>query len=233
MLINREVFSLPPYISTSWGHVIALFMQEATLVVVLSDGTTIKVPRLSADVVEKIFAAHAGYLEEQSHKEHSSHEGGTIAQILEMPFRLNLSHLEGLTTAMQHNPEQANMPDLPEEMLNKIGAITKLAGLNDPQQLPKAEPHCNCIHCQIARAIHKGVDSDDEIPAEKPKPKPSSVVIEIPETEKWLVEQTDEHVYKVTNSENTEEFYKVYLGAEVGCNCGKHGCEHILAVLRS
>lgn len=243
MLINRDVFSLPPYISTSWGHVMALFMREGTLNVVLSDGTMIKIPRLASEVVERIFAAHASYLEEQSGKglRQQPREGGGVTTF-EMPFRLNIGNLEGLATALQHSPEQADMPDLPSEMLEKIGTMAKIAGLSDPEQIPKAEPHCNCAHCQIARAIYKSMTGEGlaRAPSEVKTASTSSPLktgssLNTGDAlEKWIVEQCDEHLYQVINREDADENYKVYLGeGQVGCNCGEHGCDHILAVLRS
>jgi hypothetical protein len=238
MLINREVFSLPPYISTSWGHVTALFMLEDVLVVSLNDGSNIHIPRLAQALLERIFTAHASHLEEQSKREEQA--GETNSHLFEMPLRMSFSQLEGLSTALQHNFEQSDTPDLPPEMLHKISSIAKIAGLHDPQQLPKPEPHCNCVHCQIARAMQSSLQDEDE--NEEATPVTTTA---IPSVEKipavtendessWLVEQNEDQLYTVTHRNNESLNYKVYLGSEqVGCNCGIHGCEHILAVLRS
>lgn len=234
MLINREIFSVPPFISTSWGHVVALHMSAKQLIVILNDGTTIKIPDLASEVIAQIFAMHAAYLEEQSKRERSVQQL-TESAAIEFPFRLNFSCIEGMATALQHNPEQGDMPDLPAEMLNKIGAIAKLAGLSDHRQVPAAEPHCNCLHCQITRAIHQSIGEIQEGPALEAQITSASGTEALSVDEHWVIEPgEDKRYYKVHDSHNPEEVFTVYLGEDqVGCNCGVHGCEHIKAVLRS
>ena len=59
---------------------------------------------------------------------------------------------------MQHNPSQADAPDIPPDILQKIGAITKIIAPTEEQVfLPKAEPNCNCFHCQIARSVESSL----------------------------------------------------------------------------
>ena len=128
---------------------------------------------------------------------------------------------------MQHNPAQANSPDLPEEVLNKVSAIAKIVTPEDMKSLPKAEPHYNCIHCQIARAIHKGIQNMDGEREDE-----EEVADEELQFQQWDIKQKGE-LFVVTNRLDTAEQYHVYLGNPVGCTCGKSGCEHIVAVLKS
>jgi hypothetical protein len=131
--------------------------------------------------------------------------------------------LDGLGGMMQHNPNQANAPDLPPEILQKIGAISKILSPSDEVDLPKAETGCNCFYCQIARALN-----------------PATSVLEEPEVtaeelnfQQWTITQTGDKLYMVVNRLDDHEKYNVYLGQPIGCTCGKEGCEHILAVLKS
>src|SRR5262245_17557004 len=116
MKINARIFSLPPYISTSWNNVIALHMKGSSLVVSLVDGDMIEIPGLTPELIELIFAAHAAFLEfdiaQQGGKLPSSvvTEGG-----MEFPIRFGLGGMDHLGAALQHNPSQANAPDIPKE----------------------------------------------------------------------------------------------------------------------
>ena len=69
---------------------------------------------------------------------------------------------------LQHNPDQAQLPDLPQEIIEKIQAITQAMGF-DPKHVnaPKPEPHCNCMYCQIARAVYADSPSETEQEAEE------------------------------------------------------------------
>lgn len=238
MIINDEIFCLPPHISTSWGHVIALSMQEEKLVISLSDGTFIKISDLPNPILERIFACHAAYLEKQGksganrmRKPTMQTSAGTgeneeAGDMLELPLRIGINSLQGMSTALHHNPEQAHLPDLPADMLDKISSIAKLVAGQEIPHMPKPEPHCNCMHCQIMRAVHR----DD--PVEEPVVKEAKLE-EVHISPRWKVEQCGENLYNVTSTSTPEEIYKVFLGEQVGCTCGMHGCEHILAVLRS
>ncbi len=232
MLINREVLSLPPYISTSWGHIKALYMLEETLVVCLTDGILIKIPNLPTSILEKIFEMHSVYLTEQTQQITNRQRKGELEGLsrLEIPFRIGLGSIENMMmTALQHNQAQADMPDMPPEILSKITSIARAITPDDVAQFPKPEPHCNCMFCQLARAMHgMTVDKQPEKIPEKPVEK------EEPPASPWVVHQHQENCYHVHHKESPNEIYNVFLGeGQVGCNCGKHGCDHILAVLRS
>lgn len=230
MKITEKVIIIPPFISTTWNNVAAIHMKGNLLAVTLIDGDTINVPGLKQDVIETIFNFHALFLEKESSSESSdflpSNRGKMMMdQTFDMPFRVGIASLDGLTNALQHNPSQSNSPEIPPEVLNKICAITKIMA-PDESLLPRPEPLCNCPHCQIARALHPELQLVETFAEE-----------EVSEAElqfqQWEIMQTGDNLFTVVNRLDHQERYNVFLGHPVGCTCGKQGCEHILAVLKS
>lgn len=226
-VINEKIISIPPFISTSWNNVSALHMKGTILAITLIDGTTINIPGLAPDVIESIFNYHTLFLEKETLPEKLTSGSGKLSfEGIELPFRLGIGAMEGLGAAMQHNPAQANAPDLPQEILQKISSIAKILAPDENIILPKAEPNCNCVHCQIARALNpqlqqQEVNHEEEI---------SDADLHF---QQWDITQTGDKLYTVINRLDTKEKYSVYLGHPIGCTCGKQGCEHILAVLKS
>lgn len=226
--ITDKILSIPPYISTSWSRIAALHMKGEVLAITLVDGDTLHLPHLTSETINLVFQHHAVYLEkEQSTSANSdwSKLKGTMDQG-EPAIRLAFgSPIDGLGSIMQHNPGQTNAPDLPPEILQKIGAIAKIIGPSEELLLPKAEPSCNCFHCQIARALNPTALS------------PMSEEAEVSDDDlifqQWTITQTGDKLFSVVNRLDEHEKYNVYLGQPVGCTCGKQGCEHILAVLKS
>jgi hypothetical protein len=243
MKINNKMLSLPPYISTSWNHVLALHLKGSALVVCLTDGSTIEIPELRPEILETIFNAHASYLDRQSTQERPTSIQQMKSNIpfiasstsqeteSDFPFRLGFGTFDTLGSALQHNPSQSQAPDLPPEILSKISAIAKIIAPDDPQSIPKPEPHCNCIHCQIARAINQGLEAG-QTPEDDEK-KEDEIKEEDLTFRQWDISQSGDKLYTVINRLDSKEKYSVYLGHPVGCTCGKQGCEHILAVLKS
>jgi hypothetical protein len=217
-------------------------MNELTLIVVLLDGRQIAVPNLSEETLNAIFTAYSTYLESDRPAEPPM-KGQMIIQkdpsgadMMKPMGKFNFNAFDPSGLAMQHNPLEANSPEFPREVLDKIAAIANIVAPEDAGAIPYAEPNCNCPHCQIARAIHQGVSLHG-----KPT-HPENVELvhaeEIVEEKdlnfsEWDIKQTGENLYDVTNRLDTNETYHVFLGTPVGCTCGKSGCEHILAVLKS
>lgn len=233
MHINNKILSLPPYISTSWNNVSSIRLIEGTLVISLQNDETIKIPDLSQEMIESIFVAHASHLEqEQSQPQLPSDKIAALfpPSLLsgegDFGFRIGVSGMEGMGQAMQHNPDQSHTPDLPKEMLEKIASIAKIVAPEDLNQLPKAEPHCNCMHCQVSRAIREQIENLPEIIEEEEVSDEDLIFTE------WHIEKSEEKIFTVINKLNPTEKYTVHLGTPVGCTCGSDGCEHILAVLR-
>lgn len=232
-LINEKILSIPPYISTTWDSIVSLHVQQDFLMIALKNGTTIQIPNLSRDILTKIFQTHTEYIESQS-KNKPFQDSNPTSQLFNMDNVINFGFpmrfggtLEGLGAAMQHNPEQSNSPDLPKEVLEKISAVAKIMDSDASlSQSLKAEPHCNCTHCQIARAI-TGQTPEIKEPAEE------EVTDEDLKFRTWDIEQSGDKLYSVSNPLDKEEQYSVYLGEPLGCTCGKKNCEHIKAVLNT
>lgn len=227
MKIDKNIFSYPPYISTSWSKVSALHMKEDSLVVTLAGGNTVVIPDISGELIEKIFDAHAAYLDDNIKVKSRTLEGFGG----DFPMKFGITGPNGTGAPLQHNPAQADMPNLPEEILEKIRSIAKVIGPDDPATIPKPEPHCNCMHCQISRTLNSALgitdiyakDDEEEI----------DIAPEDLHFQQWEIIQKNDKLYVVTNKLDRDEQYNVFLGHPVGCTCGRSGCEHILAVLKS
>lgn len=250
MKITPKILSLPPYLSTSWSQINAIYMKDENLVIRLADGTTISVPGLKAQEIEAVFAAHSTFIENSSSfpQENLQHpllnmvnpqtmmtpQAKNFERMEAMHF--NLDNMESFGSALQHNLEQAHMPNLPMEILNKIAAIAKIvAPPGEIQNMPKPEPHCNCPHCQIARAIHSHTEKEStNTPALSMENSGEEIVNEKDLVfQQWEIVEMGDKLFSVTNRLDTLEKFSVYLGQPVGCTCGTAGCEHILAVLKS
>ncbi|MCI5053063.1 MAG: hypothetical protein MRY21_08035 [Simkaniaceae bacterium] len=218
MKINSKVLSIPPYISTAWENVASLHVEPAnnahTLIVDLISGQRLEIPQLDHKTIQLVFEGHEKFLEQK---------GNATPQ---MPFQIGGEGMAEMSSAMQHNPEQSDMPDLPPEMLEKVSTVASALGV-DQDNLPKAEPHCNCVYCQIARAMGGTVHETE----------PPELIEEVSDDElkfrEWDIKQLDAKLYEVANPLDKTEHYQVFLGNPIGCTCGNNNCEHIKAVLNS
>ena len=230
MKINQKILSIPPYVSTSWKNVISLHYEGGILIIGLVNGSTIEIPGLDRTVLENVFAAHEHYLELEA--------SGNLPQtgpapspvfppidsaLLNFPMQIGIDgEIGGM---LQHNSDASDSPDLPLEMLAKISSITKAMGFTNSDQLPKPEPHCNCTHCQIMRAIR----AEETAAAEEDE----EITDEDLHFRDWDIEQVGDKLFSVANPLQKDEYYRVFLGSPVGCTCGIPNCEHIKAVLNS
>jgi len=222
MKITPSILSIPPYLSTSWKNILSLHALPEPgglfkLVVILTNKLRIVVPNMDKEMIDSIFEAHASYstAEEKPSKPQT-------------PFKSDffggpLATADLLGAPMQHNPEQADAPELPKEILEKITSIAKVLGVEDMSQFPKPEANCNCPFCQIARTFHP-----DEAKAEEEEVKDEELTFRT-----WDVSQKTDHLYAVTDPLDPTVEYIVFLGEKVGCNCGEKNCEHIRAVLNT
>jgi hypothetical protein len=230
MKINNQILSIPPYISTSWKNINSILVdQSGNLVILLHTNAKISIPNLEKSIINVIFDAHAKYLEKE---ENDKHQKINPSFSMGLPLKImggegSDSSLESLGAAMQHNPANANAPDLPPDILNKIASISKIMGIDNPEITPKAEPHCNCIHCQIAKAI-RGESKEAQI-----EEIGEEVTEEDLKFKTWEITQTGEQLYVLTNPLDINEKYTVFLGDPLGCTCGARNCEHIRAVLNT
>jgi hypothetical protein len=217
MKINNKILSIPPYISTAWENINSLFLNEkGDLIIILKSKEKVKIPNLEKSTLNAIFDAHVKQLEQPPKSKIS----------FSLPMALDgMNGMESLGSIMHHNPSQSNAPNLPPEILDKITAISKIMGVEDEESIPKAEPHCNCIHCQIAKALRGQKNKNKEALEE--------VTDEDLRFRTWDIKQTGKKLYCVTNPLDKNENYNVFLGKPVGCTCGQKDCEHIKAVLTS
>ncbi len=235
MRIDDKILSIPPYISTAWSQVASLHVENQlpthVLIVTLNNGTRIEIPNLAPTLLKSVFDAHTHHLESEAQTRMLAKSGGSPgAQTFSFSLPLgNLVHdlgLDNLTSLLQHNPEQADGPDLPADLLEKIATLGKTIGAQNPDMLPKAEAHCNCVHCQIARSLNS-------VDAAAPEQLEEIVSDEELQFRTWDIAQNGEKLYTVTNPLDSDEHYQVFLGDPVGCTCGHHHCEHVRAVLSS
>jgi hypothetical protein len=245
MRINYKLLSIPPYISTSWESVTSIHLEkrdeETLLVVSLDNGICIEVPNLEPPIIDAIFAIHAKVIEQEDQLPTPSNSSGASKKesvfTFGFPLPVSMENLEQLGTFLQHNQTQAGSPDLPQEILGKVSALMKTIGIEDPSALPHPEPHCNCPHCQIARALHQGLEEKQPSPQlVKPDdvtvtdPKEAEIPLEELHFREWDIRQTDNCLYQVANPLDEKECYSVYLGDCTGCTCGEKNCEHIHVV---
>ncbi|MBU6384056.1 MAG: hypothetical protein KGR16_07070 [Verrucomicrobia bacterium] len=215
MKITSKILSIHPYLSTTWDNISSFHARPSgslfTLVVLLKNQAQIEIPNLDQGTINEIFEAHARYANE------------TPKHPIDSPFTFSLPiHSDllegGGDTALQHNPEQANLPAVPPEVLKKIAMIARAFGLEG--FFTKAEEGCNCMYCQLAR------NERAEEPVEEVTPEDLRF-------RDWGIEKMGDQIYRVTNPLDANEHYEVFLGAPIGCTCGNKNCEHIEAVLKS
>jgi hypothetical protein len=227
MKIDFNVISLPPHISTSWKNVDSIFLEnDSTLVILLKNGTSIKIPSLDKSTIELIFTTHTKVLEMQAKTQAPTLQNNPLSSF-NFPIKIDDNGIEAMGMALSHNPSQVNAPILPEEVLKKISMIAKILGSEIPDnKFPVPENGCNCPHCQIARAIHKSINPAFEENSEE------EVSEEDLKFTEWDIKSVGNKVYLVTDPLTKEE-YRVFLGEPLGCTCGEKNCEHIRAVLKS
>jgi hypothetical protein len=226
MDITPQILSIPPYLSTPWKNISSLHAipegERFKLLAILNNRMRVTVPDLGKVEIDAIFKAHAVYGSEKEPSLPIPTPGA-----LSFPLAGG-SGLDVLNAAMQHDPLQANAPLLPKEILDKIAGISKVIGIEgNVSQLPKAEPHCNCPFCQIARALY-GESCEEQ------KEEEELIVLDEDLTfRNWNITESSasDKLYIVENPFDPNEHYSVFLGDPLGCTCGQKNCEHIRAVL--
>lgn len=228
--INTKILSIPPFISTAWENIKTLHFSAGALVVTLINDTEITIPNLPAETLEDIFKAHTDYLEMSKEapapKTKNSNRDKASLFSFDLPFNFDsLGDMSALMNCTQHDMKLSGSEPLPPELLDKIKKMASMMGF-DASRLGdlKAEPHCNCPHCQVVRSIN---NQEDEIIDDEPV---SDSDLKFRE---WDIKEIGEKRYEVTSPFDTEEKYQVFLGTPVGCTCGKEHCEHVKAVLES
>lgn len=241
MKITDKLLSIPPYLSTSWMHVNALFMANhpelgiPTLTVSLRDGQKVHLPELTPELVEIIFENHARFLNRDRAK--------SSVSLMQLPAKVSLSswmpdwisalqmklagESDDLSLFMKHNPEINGAIPIPDEILHRVVAISRaILRPNDKESLPVPEGDCRCPHCQIARAIQRGFEQNEDYIEEPISDEDLRLGL-------WIITPRARKTYEVTSSLNADQSYTVSLGKQVKCSCGQSHCEHIKVVLRS
>lgn len=215
------MLSIPPYISTSWQNVASLNVSKeetgVILIISLLTNQSIRIPNLTEKEINYIFQIYSEVLEKRL-------DSKEIASNFGFPIKMGYEILDGSGAFLQHNARQAGAKDLPKEFLEKIANLAKIVDFDgNAENFMKAEPHCNCPYCQIARALDgKTIEVQEE-----------EVSREDLKFREWDIEQTSEKIYVVTNPFDKEEKYQIHLGKPIGCTCGNTRCDHIRAVLES
>jgi hypothetical protein len=246
--IDEKIICIPPYISTTWEQITFLQSEEDpeshlfTLFIHLNEGNSVRIPNLDSSLIDIAFAAHLKHLEKKpTSSRHKGDEGKTIGSLLQqltglspeqlahMPIRFGFGGIEGMTgmEVLQHNQAQANSPDMPKDVLEKVSGMIKMMTNGELSAFPKPEPHCNCPHCQVARAIHEVEKEEENGEIDNP------ISDEELSFRDWEITKKGDQLYIVTNPLDSREHYSVFLGTPIGCTCGEAHCEHIKAVLYS
>lgn len=217
--------SIPPYLSTTWSNILSLSSTGNDLQVKLNDGSIVNIPNLEPDQMILIYEQHQKFLDTSAPTQERKAFRLDIGQVDETG-KIGFLAFDELGTMMQHNPEQADLPDLPGQVIEKLRALAQTLPPMGLEQLPQAHLHCNCIHCQITRALTDGIANPEE---------PIEVTISDDELtfSEWDVTETGDKLFTVINKLDPTEEYHVFLGQPIGCTCGNNKCEHILAALKS
>ncbi|SPN73272.1 hypothetical protein C10C_0085 [Chlamydia serpentis] len=240
--INNQLICIPPFISARWSQIAFIESQEddnksqGTLKLHLIDGKVISIPNLDQSIIDMAFQEHLLYLETcQPSKDEFNRDDdklglGVLMNVLQQITKGNdiqvlpknlisplFSGANPIEAVLQHTPEHKDHPDAPADVLEKMADVVRLLSGNNTTLLPKPEPHCNCMHCQIGRVIYEEdhfTVSDKDLSFRT-----------------WDIIQSGDKLYLVTNPLNPSEQFSVYLGSPIGCTCGESNCEHIKAVL--
>lgn len=236
MKINEKVLNLPPYISTSWKNISCIFSNEENqLEIHLHSGSIVKIPMIDPKIIDLIFYYHLQFLEKpeskpQPHtaKAASVMEKDNFSLPFSFPLPLQSDNILSFGQMLQHNPQQSDMPNIPKEILEKVSFFAQSMSAETGQVLfPDIQPHCNCLYCQIGKAVNQQQEPtsykvDEEIVSDEDL-----------RFKEWDISKTAGDLYEVKNPLDANEHYQVFLGTPIGCTCGKTDCDHIKAVLNT
>ena len=217
MKITPEILSIPPFISTKWSNVssIRVDASKGLLIITLADGSQVEIPNLEQRYIDEIFQVHA------QHSEKDANPGKGLfdnAFSFSLPMKADGGMLDPLSSQLQHNPDQSELPLLPANVLEKITGIVKSLGLEDLSILGTPEPNCNCIYCQLTRSLGQVEEVVDDVDLT---------------FRDWEVTEKENNLFRVVSPLDSNEHYDVFLGEPLGCTCGEKNCEHIRAVLNT
>jgi hypothetical protein len=238
MKITPNILSIPPYISTTWNNISSLQTEETQegyhLHITLTDGSKTTIPNLPQSIVDAALSAHAKYFDIENEVKKNITPFSPAATPNGFSMKLGMPGLESLNSVLQHNQDDYASPHLPADVLDKISQLSNLMSKEEINGIPHPEPHCNCPHCQITRAIHHGTENNKCLCINPEEESTEEIVSdEDLHFRSWDISQTSNQLYSVTNPLDPQEHYSVFLGSPLGCTCGAKNCEHIKAVLSS
>ncbi len=228
--ITEKLLCLPPFLSTTWEQVRYLKLEidkagHEVLVICMSDGGIVRLLDINEKLLSAIFEGHLRFLEERAKASVVQHALGHFEQML-AHLKSGILTPENVADLLSHNAEHAGLPPLPKEVLDKITQVAHWITPQEASAMPHPEEGCNCVHCQIARTIQEKVSSTDEMGGEEVK-------LEELSFRDWIVQEMGDKLYQVTNPDNPQDQYSVFLGSPIGCTCGMKDCEHIKTVLNT
>ena len=254
MKINQKMLNIPPYISTSWKNVAALYVDnqqnKPVLSIALLNGTCVQIPNLQSGVLEAVFSMHSQYLEQEqslSNKEKMTLPKGVLGMIPGMEL-VNTSELvedpeslQNLTTFLKTLSAsfkgilpgidlllQHNYQLTTAPLLSKDileHIFSFLKSLDDGSVLNNMLTKPEHPHCNCPYCqISRFAQNKTEEIEEEVSDKDLKF-------KTWDIEQIGDKLFAVTNPFNANEKYNVYIGDPIGCTCGEMRCKHIHAVL--
>lgn len=208
MIINKQVLSIPPFISTSWKDIELLLSDgHSTLNIYLKNGTLVKISNLLKEDLDLIFKVHQDILLTQ--------QDTRISSMMD-PLLFSFTG-----PMLEHDPDLQDSSPLPDEVKNKLKSLIDGMPKIEKSKLPEIHQNCNCPYCQIMNLVH-GTDDEEDIVSEDEL-----------HFSTWKQDALTNHLIKLTHPFNDEESYLVSLDSPVTCSCGQIGCEHVEHVLRN
>lgn len=254
MKINQKMLNIPPYVSTSWKNITALYVDDCqnqlVLNIVLLNGTCIRIPNLTSSILETIFSMHSQYLDQEksvSPKEKMSLPKGILGIIPGVEL-INSSQLAEDPESLQNLT--AFLKTLHASFKGTLPGIDLLfqhnSQLTEAPLLPKdiLEHIFSFLKSLDGGSMINGLLNKPEHPhcncpycqiSRFAHNKTEELEEEVSEKDlkfkTWDIEQTGDKLFSVTNPLDVNEKYSVYIGDPIGCTCGEMRCKHIHAVL--
>jgi hypothetical protein len=208
MIINKQLLSIPPFISTSWKDVELLLSDgQHTLNIYLKNGTLVKISHLLKEQLDLIFNVHQEILLTQ-------------AQDLAAPL-IDPLFFQFSGPFLEHDPELSDANPLPDEVKARLQSLLEGLPKIDSAKLPQPILGCNCPHCQLMTLINVPKNEEEYVDDEELK------------FASWDVNQLSDHLFKLTHPYDETDIYYVSLESPISCTCGEKNCEHIEHILRN